>query len=349
MELDTIRRKITALENRNQVNFASVAGNSIAISNNGASITIDSKGDAICTNNIIANNVSEDNEERLRECEWEIDHMDEKYAQKNHSHFISDITGLKDILDSIMTSLATGTTPNINVGPFEINVNGEGNGSYAPKSIYNYTKDEVDDIKTAKIVANGGLQVNDVPVSMEGHTHNEYALKEHTHNGEIHSSVNIAGKTSNFDFDGTAINWQILATPFEYSIDTEGITYDNGSLNIRSYSGNLLIDGEVSIKGNKVLTEADNVLKQDGFGGVVLGDSTEINTQISPGSIKVEEPKRGIYTSISATGGISVYDGASMITITRGKITFMSDEGNVSIDADKIKELESRIAALEAK
>ena len=339
MNLDTIRRKITALENKNQVNYASISGNSIAISNNGASITIDSKGDAVCTNNIIAENVAEDNEERLQECEWEIDHLDEKYALKEHDHFISDITGLKDILDSIMTSLATGNTPNINVGPFEINVNGEGNGSYAPKSIYDYTKDEVDDIKTAKIVANGGLQVNDVPVSMEGHTHN----------GEIHSSVNIAGKTSNFDFDGNAINWQVLGTSFEYSIDTEGIKYDNGSLNIQSNSGNLMIDGEVSIKGHKVLTEADNVLKQDGFGGVVLGDSTENNTQISPGSIKVEEPKRGMYTSISATGGISVYDGASMITITRGEITFMSNEGNVSIDADKIKELESRIAALEAK
>ena len=232
-----------------------------------------------------------------------------------------------------MESIDSTNNPNINVGPFNINLNGkEAEEEFASKKIYDskLTGDIENPTTTAKIVANGGLQVNDVPVSMEGHTHSDFE--------KIRSSVNIAGKTSNFEFDGTAIKW-----------DTEGIKYDNGSLNIQSNSGNLMIDGEVSIKGNKVLTEADNVLKQDDFGNVILGDSTEINTQISPGSIKVEEPKRGIYTSISATGGISVYDGASMITITRGEITFMSDEGNVSIDADKIKELESRIAALEAK
>ena len=346
MDIDTIRRKITALENKNQVNYASVSGNSIAISNNGASITIDSKGDAICTNNIIANNVSEDNDDRLRECEWELDHLDEKYALKNHNHFISEVIGLQDIIDDIMESIDSTNNPNINVGPFNINLNGkEAEEEFASKKIYDskLTGDIESPTTTAKIVANGGLQVNDVPVSMEGHTHSDFE--------KIRSSVNIAGKTSNFEFDGTAIKWKVLATPFEYQIDTLGIKYDNGSLNIQSNSDNLMIDGEVSIKGNKVLTEADNVLKADDFGNVILGDesNTYIKMNSSSSSIKLENSRQNVYVEISATGGISVYDGASKITIKRGKITFMSDEGNVSIDADKIKELESRIAALEAK
>ena len=85
-----------------------------------------------------------------------------------------------------------------------------------------------------------------------GHTHSTF--------GKIHSSVNIGGKTSNLDFDGTAINWHVIGTSFEYSIDADGIKYNNGSLNIQSNSCNLMIDGNVEIKGNKVLTEADNVL-----------------------------------------------------------------------------------------
>ena len=195
MELDTIRRKITALENRNQVNYASVAGNSTMISNNGASIAIDSKGDAICTNNIIADNVAEDNDDRLRECEWEIDHLDEKYAQKIHNHLISDVNMLQEELDDKAdVDHEHEINMTLEIGKLAIKVNDDGKNAdkYAPRTVYDYklTGNIESPTTTAKVIANGGLQVNDVPVSMKGHTHDErYAVKSLEEKFENHNTI----------------------------------------------------------------------------------------------------------------------------------------------------------------
>ena len=62
----------------------------------------------------------------------------------------------------------------ISVNALNINVNGEeSEGQFASKEVYNHelTGQIEDPTTTAKITANGGLQVNDVAVSMEGHTH----------------------------------------------------------------------------------------------------------------------------------------------------------------------------------
>ena len=115
-----------------------------------------------------------------------------------------------------------------------------------------------------------------------GHTHSTFR--------EIHSSVNIGGKTSNLDFDGTAINWHVIGTSFEYSIDADGIKYNNGSLNIQSNSCNLMIDGNVEIKGNKVLTEADNVLTKSQL-------------------IDLFYPVGSIYTSMNSTSPKYIFGG----------------------------------------
>ena len=88
MDLERIRRKIVALENKNQVTFASISGSTRSLSHNGTEIVIDN-GDAVCNGNFIAENLREDNEERLTACEMAIASMDERYAQKEHTHFIS--------------------------------------------------------------------------------------------------------------------------------------------------------------------------------------------------------------------------------------------------------------------
>ena len=173
MDLERIRRKIVALENKNQVTFASISGSTRSLSHNGTEIVIDN-GDAVCNGNVIAENLREDNEERLTACEIAIANMDDRYAKKEHTHFISDIINLQEILDQIMSSIGSGDSPNIKVGPFNINVNGGGGGSitgdYASKEVYDYVDDE-EGKRTATIKASEGLKVNDVPVSMEGHTH----------------------------------------------------------------------------------------------------------------------------------------------------------------------------------
>ena len=174
MNLDTIRRKITALENKNQVNYASISGSTKALSYNGTEITIQN-GDAVCTGNFVGKNVKADNEERLKECETELENLDNIYALKKHTHFISDITGV--------------CTPNINVGPFNINVNGGGDSGggncddkYAPKEVYDVVNDETTDSKYANVNAIGGLKVNETLVSLDGHKHDDlYSKLNHNH------------------------------------------------------------------------------------------------------------------------------------------------------------------------
>ena len=152
-----------------------------------------------------------DNEERLAECEDELENLPNIYALKIHTHFISDITGLKEILDYLMSQTG-GEGPNIKVGPFNINVNGDSSGGvnyddkYAPRGIYDFEKDTEKLETTAKITAHGGLTVNDTKVSLEGHTHDEYALKDHNHDdrysqlGHTHVMADITDlDTSSFD------------------------------------------------------------------------------------------------------------------------------------------------------
>ena len=86
MELERIKRKITALENKNQVNYASVSGTTYSITKNGTELSIDKDGYVVCNNTFIATNVKADNEERLKKAEEELDGLDDKYALKDHDH-----------------------------------------------------------------------------------------------------------------------------------------------------------------------------------------------------------------------------------------------------------------------
>ena len=86
MELERIKRKITALENKNQVNYASVSGTTYSITKNGTELSIDKDGNVVCNNTFIATNVKADNEERLKKAEEELDGLDDKYALKDHDH-----------------------------------------------------------------------------------------------------------------------------------------------------------------------------------------------------------------------------------------------------------------------
>ena len=53
MELERIKRKITALENKNQVNYASVSGTTYSITKNGTELSIDKDGYVVCNNTFL--------------------------------------------------------------------------------------------------------------------------------------------------------------------------------------------------------------------------------------------------------------------------------------------------------
>ena len=56
MELERIKRKITALENKNQVNYASVSGTTYSITKNGTELSIDKDGLKVIKHNEISSN-----------------------------------------------------------------------------------------------------------------------------------------------------------------------------------------------------------------------------------------------------------------------------------------------------
>ena len=86
MDLDRINKKITALQNRNSVGYASVAGNVEAFSKNGTTLTIRKDGTMNCNNIFTADNIKPDNERRLRALEIEVDTIDDKFTSKDEEH-----------------------------------------------------------------------------------------------------------------------------------------------------------------------------------------------------------------------------------------------------------------------
>ena len=121
MNLEKLTRKIIALENRNQVNYASVAGNAFSLSKGETTVGIDQNGHMVCNNIFEATNVKADNEKRLKEAENDIERLEQKkadinhthdeyalkehehdeYALKEHEHDIDDINGIDENLESL--------------------------------------------------------------------------------------------------------------------------------------------------------------------------------------------------------------------------------------------------------
>ena len=101
MDLDAINRRITAIENKSRINYSAVAGTAYQISFNGTTLTIESDGTFKANTVIVADNLAEDNEERLQAVEEFCDNVetyvknhnhDDRYALINHTHTLSDIT-----------------------------------------------------------------------------------------------------------------------------------------------------------------------------------------------------------------------------------------------------------------
>ena len=86
MNLEKLTRKIIALENRNQVNYASVAGNAFSLSKGETTVGIDQNGHMVCNNIFEATNVKPNNEKRLKEAENDIERLEQKKADINHTH-----------------------------------------------------------------------------------------------------------------------------------------------------------------------------------------------------------------------------------------------------------------------
>ena len=65
MDIESFNRRLTAIENKQHVNYSSIAGVAYKLSINGTSVIIESDGSVIANNVIIADNLAADNEERL--------------------------------------------------------------------------------------------------------------------------------------------------------------------------------------------------------------------------------------------------------------------------------------------
>ena len=68
MDFEKLTRKVIALENRNQVNYASVAGNTTSLSKGGTTLGISANGNMTCNNYMVATNLSKDNEHTHTHC-----------------------------------------------------------------------------------------------------------------------------------------------------------------------------------------------------------------------------------------------------------------------------------------
>ena len=93
MDLDAINRRITAVENKSMVNYSSTSGTAFKISYNGTTLTVQSDGSLKANNVIIADNLAEDNEERLQAVEEFIDNLEIHVYISKHSHEISQVNG----------------------------------------------------------------------------------------------------------------------------------------------------------------------------------------------------------------------------------------------------------------
>ena len=98
MDLDAIKRRITAIENRKYINYSAIAGTAYQISFNGTTLTIEIDGTFKANTVIIADNLSTDNEERLQAVEEFVDNL--KTYITEHTHEISDVNGLQNALDN---------------------------------------------------------------------------------------------------------------------------------------------------------------------------------------------------------------------------------------------------------
>ena len=65
MDIESFNRRLTAIENKQHVNYSSISGVAYKLSFNGTSVIIESDGSVIANNVIIADNLAADNEERL--------------------------------------------------------------------------------------------------------------------------------------------------------------------------------------------------------------------------------------------------------------------------------------------
>ena len=75
MDLDAINRRITAIENRKHTNYSAIADTAYQISFNGTTLTIESDGTFKANTIIVADNLAEDNEERLQAFEEFCDNV----------------------------------------------------------------------------------------------------------------------------------------------------------------------------------------------------------------------------------------------------------------------------------
>ena len=109
MDLKAIHRRLTAVENKSMVNYSSTAGTAYQLVFNNTTLTIINDGSLIANNVIIADNLAEDNEERLQAVEQFVDNVEfqvqdlktsiDNKADKDHIQEISDINGLLEALD----------------------------------------------------------------------------------------------------------------------------------------------------------------------------------------------------------------------------------------------------------
>ena len=66
MDLESIHRRLTAVENKSMVNYSSSAGTAYKLVFNNTTLTIESDGTLVANDSIIADNLAEDNEKRLQ-------------------------------------------------------------------------------------------------------------------------------------------------------------------------------------------------------------------------------------------------------------------------------------------
>ena len=110
MDLESLNRILTAVEIKSMVNYSSTAGTAYQLVFNNTTLTISSDGSLLANDTIIADNLAEDNEERLQAVERFVDNVEfqiqditssiESKADKDHTHEISEINGLQEILDN---------------------------------------------------------------------------------------------------------------------------------------------------------------------------------------------------------------------------------------------------------
>ena len=120
MDLAALNRKVTALENKQHVNYSSISGSAFSISYNGTTLSVESNGTLKANTVIVADNLAEDNEERLEAVEEKVAELDStvdfilfimtdlitSYI-KDHTHTISDITDL--IVSDTILATSPGT------------------------------------------------------------------------------------------------------------------------------------------------------------------------------------------------------------------------------------------------